>query len=70
MRGRAYPAPFLCLVLIDFGQTSVGEYMVRRRKPPNQIGRTFFDNQVKVVVFGRFFTVPTIRFKVICVFPC
>jgi hypothetical protein len=29
---------------IDIGETSVGKYMVRRRKPPSQTWRTFLEN--------------------------
>ena len=30
---------------IDVGETSVGKYMVRQRKPPAQTWRTFLDNR-------------------------
>ena len=53
---------------IDIGATSVGKYMVRRRKPPSQTWRTFLENHVKIMVSVDFFTVPTIRFQVLCVF--
>ena len=36
------------------------EYMVRLRKPPSQIWRTFLNNHVKTLVSVDFFTVPTI----------
>jgi hypothetical protein len=42
--------------------------MVRHRKPPSQTWRTFLDNHVKNLVSVDFFTVPTIRFKVLYVF--
>ena len=45
---------------IDIGETSVGKYMVRRRKPPSQTWRTFLENHVKSMVSVDFFTVPTI----------
>ena len=48
---------------IDIGETSVGKYIVRHRKPPSQTWRTFLDNHVKTMVSVDFFTVPTIRFK-------
>jgi len=35
---------------IDVGETSVGKYMVRHRKPPSQTWRTFLDNHVKTMV--------------------
>ena len=53
---------------IDVGQTSVGKYMVRLRKPPSQTWRTFLDNHVKTMVSVDFFTVPTIRFQILYVF--
>jgi len=53
---------------IDIGETSVGKYMARGRKPPSQTWRTFLDNHVKTMVSVDFFTVPTIRFQVLYVF--
>ena len=53
---------------IDIGETSVGKYMIRRRKPPSQTWRTFLENHVKTMVSVDFFTVPTIRFQVLYVF--
>ena len=53
---------------IDVGETSVGKYMVRQRKPPSQTWRTFLENHVKTMVSIDFFTVPTIRFQVLYVF--
>src|SRR6202165_3068874 len=53
---------------IEIGETSVGKYMVRRRKPPSQIWRVFLENHVKSMVSIDFFTVPTIRFQVLYVF--
>jgi putative transposase len=53
---------------IDIGETSVGKYMVRHRKPPAQTWRTFLENHVKSMVSVDFFTVPTIRFQVLYVF--
>ena len=44
---------------IDIGETSVGKYMVRGRKPPSQTWRTFLENH-----FESFFRVerrPTFR---------
>ena len=35
---------------INVGETSVGKYMVRHRKPPSQTWRTFLDNHVKSMV--------------------
>jgi len=53
---------------INIGETSVGKYMVRRRKPPSQTWRTFLANHVKTMVSVDFFTVPTIRFQVLYAF--
>jgi transposase InsO family protein len=53
---------------IDIGETSVGKYMVRPRKPPSQTWRTFLENHAKTMVSVDFFTVPTIRFQVLYVF--
>jgi transposase InsO family protein len=53
---------------IDIGETSVGKYIMRRRKPPSQNWRTFLENHVKTMVSIDFFTVPTIRFQVLYVF--
>jgi hypothetical protein len=53
---------------IDIGETSVSKYMVRGRRPPSQIWRTFLENHVKSMVSIDFFTVPTIRFQILYVF--
>ena len=53
---------------IDIGETSVGKYIARRRKPPSQTWQTFLENHVKTMVSIDFFTVPTIRFQVLYVF--
>jgi transposase InsO family protein len=53
---------------IAIGETSVGKYMVRRRKPPSQTWKTFLDNHLKSMVSVDFFAVPTIRFQLLCVF--
>ena len=53
---------------IEVGETSVGKYMVRGRKPPSQTWRTFLENHVKTLVSVDFFTVPTIRFQILYVF--
>src|SRR3984885_1816440 len=54
---------------IDIGQTSVGKYMLRRRKPPTQTWRTFLENYIHQLVSVDFFTVPTFCFQVLNVFP-
>jgi transposase InsO family protein len=53
---------------IDIGQTSVGNYMVRHRKPPSQAWCTFLENHLKTMVSVDFFSVPTIRFQILYVF--
>jgi putative transposase len=53
---------------IDIGETSVGKYMSRQRKPPSQTWRTVIENHVKTMVSVDFLTVPTIRFQVLYVF--
>ena len=53
---------------IDIGETSVGKYMVRHRRPPSQTWRTFLENHLKTMVSVDFFTVPTIRFQILYVF--
>ncbi len=53
---------------IDIGQTSVGKYMLRHRKPPTQTWRIFLDNHIRHLVSVDFFVVPTIRFQVLYVF--
>jgi hypothetical protein len=53
---------------IEIGETSVGKYLVRRRKPPSQTWRTFLRNHIKTLVSVDFFTVPTIRFEILYVF--
>jgi hypothetical protein len=53
---------------IDVGETSVGKFMVRRRKPPSQTWRTFLENHVTSLASVDFVTVPTIRFQVLYVF--
>jgi putative transposase len=53
---------------IDIGETSVGRYMVRHRRPPSQTWRTFLENHLKTMVSVDFFTVPTIRFQILYVF--
>jgi putative transposase len=53
---------------IDIGETSVGKYIVRSRKPPSQNWRTFLENHVKTMVSVDFFTVATLRFQVLHAF--
>ncbi len=53
---------------IDIGESSVSKYMVRGRKPPSPTWRTFLENHLTQLVSIDFFTVPTLRFKVLYVF--
>ena len=53
---------------IQIGETSVGKYMARCRKPPSQTWRTFLDNHLQQLVSIDFFTVPNLRFQVLYVF--
>ncbi|MCU1303471.1 MAG: Integrase, catalytic region [Candidatus Sulfotelmatobacter sp.] len=53
---------------IDVGETSVGKYMVRHRRPPSQTWRTFLKNHMKSTVSIDFFTAPTLRFEILYVF--
>ncbi|MCU1257836.1 MAG: Integrase, catalytic region, partial [Bryobacterales bacterium] len=53
---------------IEVGESSVGKYMVRHRRPPSQTWRTFLENHMKSTVSIDFFTVPTLRFEVLYVF--
>src|ERR1700759_1988714 len=53
---------------IEITEPTVAKYMVRHRKPPSQTWRTFLKNHVKTMVSVDFFTVPTIRFKILYVF--
>ena len=44
---------------IEIGQSSVGQYMVRRGQPPSQTWRTFLANHIGQVVAADLFVVPT-----------
>jgi hypothetical protein len=52
---------------IDIGETSVGKYIARKRKPPSPTWQNFLENHVKSMVSIDFFTVPTIRFRILYV---
>ena len=52
---------------IDVSQTSVAKYMIKSRKPPSQIWRTFLENHAKDIIATDFFTVPTTTFRVLFV---
>src|SRR6516164_9727395 len=53
---------------IEVSQATVAKYMVRRRKPPSQMWRTFLNNHAKQLVSTDFFVVPTVTFRVLDVF--
>ena len=53
---------------LDIGETSVAQYMVRRRKPPSQTWSTFLSNHLRQLVAVDFFVVPTLTFRVLFVF--
>ena len=53
---------------VDVGETSVAKYMPPHRNPPSQTWRTFLENHLHSTVSVDFFTVPTIRFRVLYVF--
>ena len=47
---------------------TVSKYMVRRRRPPSRTWKPFLTNHIHSMVSVDFFTVPTIRFQILCVF--
>jgi transposase InsO family protein len=53
---------------IDLSQTTVAKYMIRHRNPPSPSWRAFLDNHLKSLVSIDFFTVPTVRFRILFVF--
>jgi transposase InsO family protein len=50
---------------IDIGQTSVGKYMARRRRPPSQGWKTFLLNHADGITSIDMFVVPTISFRLL-----
>ena len=50
---------------IEISQATVSKYVVRVRTPPSQTWRTFLTNHVQTLVSVDFFTVPTVKFKVL-----
>jgi len=52
----------------DVAESTVAQYMVRRSKPLSQNWRTFLRNHIGQIAAVDFFTVPTIAFRVLCVF--
>jgi putative transposase len=53
---------------INASQATVAKHMVRHPKPPSQAWRTFLENHTKQLASIDFFTVPTISFRILCVF--
>jgi len=53
---------------IDLSQTTVAKYMIRPPKPPSPSWRAFLDSHLKDLVSIDFFTVPTVRFRILFVF--
>ena len=53
---------------IEVSQATVAKYMVKDRKPPSQMWRTFLENHVKQLVSVDFFVVPTVSFRILYVF--
>jgi putative transposase len=50
---------------IDIGETSVGKYRARGRRPPSQTWRTSLENHAQQLVSIDFFSVSRIRFQVL-----
>jgi hypothetical protein len=50
---------------IDVGQTTVGKYMARNRRPPSQGWKTFLRNHADGIASMDLFVVPTISFKLL-----
>ncbi len=59
----------LLLLGCQVAQGTVAKYMVRIRKPPSQLWRTFLANHVPDIVACDFFAVPTVTFRVLYVTP-
>jgi putative transposase len=52
----------------EISESTVSKYLVRSHGAPSQSWRTFLENHVKSLVSVDFFTVPTIRFRILYVF--
>ena len=50
---------------IDVGQTSVGKYMIRTRRPPSQGWKTFLRNHADGIAAMDLFIVPTASFRLL-----
>jgi transposase InsO family protein len=58
----------LHLLGFDVAESTMAKYMVKHRKPPSQTWRTVLKNHMKQTVAIDFFTVPTIRFRILFCF--
>jgi len=58
----------LQLLGYDVSESSVGNDMIRDRKPPSQTWRAFLDNHLQDIVAIDFFTVPTATFRILYAF--
>ena len=58
----------LHLLGYDVAKSTVEQYRVRGTQPPSQTWRTFLGNHVQELVSIDFFTVPTVRFRVLFCF--
>src|SRR5437867_5621706 len=52
---------------LTVSQATVSKYMLRPRRPPSQVWRTFLTNHAKDLIALDFFTVPTATFRVLFV---
>src|SRR2546428_1005503 len=52
---------------LTVSQATVSKFMVRHRRPPSQVWRTFLKNHAKDLIALDFFTVPTATFRVLFV---
>ncbi|MFH1681821.1 MAG: integrase core domain-containing protein [Candidatus Eisenbacteria bacterium] len=52
----------------DVAEPTVSKYMVRPRKPPSQTWLPFLRNHIGAMASVDFFTVPTVTFRILCVF--
>ena len=55
----------LLMLGIELAESTVGRYMVRRRRPPSQSWRTFFRNHAAGIASLDLFVVRTISFKLL-----
>jgi len=58
----------LKLLGYEAADSTVAKYMITPKKPPSQTWRTFLRNHVKQIAAVDFFTVPTVRFRILYCF--